>query len=125
MLSGRKITHRPHQGSEESTGLSVCVPPPGDAQDFSGLGGPAHHPLQGSCEPPEGTTQRGLGWGKGLHHGLLCQTQVGEWGQLQEVGGRGVPSGIYPSTSLPSYVHMLSVPSNWVGWGRAPTGTPT
>lgn len=45
---------------------------------------PFAHPESG-----EGSTHWGLGWGKGLgeHHGLLCQTQEGEWGQPQEVGG--------------------------------------
>lgn len=102
-----------------------------------------HSPLgrlpktRGACPEPlvAQETQRvappSLGWGKGLKkdHGFLCQTQEGEWGQLQELGGGKLPPESIPPHLLPSslaqILHMLSVPMNWVGWGRALAGTPT
>lgn len=75
------------------------MPPPGSRGAAQGLGHPSQTP-----GPQRGAPTGDLRRAKGLaeHRGLLCQTQEGEWGLLQEVGGCGAPSGIYPPTSLPS-----------------------
>lgn len=96
-----------------------------------------HSPLgrlpktRGACPEPlvAQETQRvappSLGWGKGLKkdHGFLCQTQEGEWGQLQEVGGgklppESIPPPPPPLLTCPDLAHAQCAHElGWLGEG--------
>lgn len=46
-----------------------------------------------------------------------------KWGVGSSLRNLSPPNLLPPS--LAQILHMLSVPMNWVGWGRALAGTPT
>lgn len=122
-LSNRKITRHLHQGSEDVTGLSVChlwaageLPENSRAERACPSHPSRQHPL-------------GPGWGKGMgeHHGPFVRPREESGAATGSRGEEFPPESIplLPSPPLAQLLHMLSVPRNWVGWGRALSGTPT